>query len=371
MNGDDIQQYLEQRSSMLGKKGTRVLTGTYNKCNLILATQCAQTKKQKLITYMPGLVACAIGQMNDPKLTNMHHNLMTSLNSFWCVLQSPMWCSCGWCNVPGTGCMCHRLEEWSYSHRHCSDNPQGSTLVPSVRDWREGTLGKKISTIQTKQTRKNSVTQKPQITWSTWKGNSWSNHCKCATQHHKSAQTLNINRYMGSILSDLNVWKRINTLHVRCPTSWLQDGLVNNERDRNLRIESVHSVNMEWLDKCLHLGVDKGVRIVFTKYQACLVLNYIKACISYKCLLCLHVLEVNLFNCFFQLWYVACRPPADHKWIPYFCFLNGSYIIYVISLCLHHDVMIMHLPTLSCCLSLFSLPDFRFSSILSWWHSVC
>ena len=40
-------------------------------------------------------------------------------------------------------------------------------LVPSVRDWREETLGMKISTIQTKQTRENSVTQKPQITWST------------------------------------------------------------------------------------------------------------------------------------------------------------------------------------------------------------
>ena len=71
---------------------------------------------------------------------------------------------------------------------------QNTDLVPSVRDWREETLGMKISTIQTKQTRKNSVTQKPQITWSTWKGNSWSNHCKCATQHHKSAQTLNINK---------------------------------------------------------------------------------------------------------------------------------------------------------------------------------
>ena len=77
---------------------------------------------------------------------------------------------------------------------------QNTDLVPSVRDWREETLGMKISTIQTKQTRENSVTQKPQITWSTWKGNSWSNHCKCATQHKESAQTLNINT---DILSEL------------------------------------------------------------------------------------------------------------------------------------------------------------------------
>ena len=46
---------------------------------------------------------------------------------------------------------------------------QNTNLVPSVRDWREEALGMKISTIQTKQTRENSVTQKPQITWSTWK----------------------------------------------------------------------------------------------------------------------------------------------------------------------------------------------------------
>ena len=70
---------------------------------------------------------------------------------------------------------------------------QNTDLVPRVRDWREETLGTKISTIQTKQTRKNSVRQKPHITWSTWKGNSSSNHCKCATQHKKSAQRLNIN----------------------------------------------------------------------------------------------------------------------------------------------------------------------------------
>ena len=58
----------------------------------------------------------------------------------------------------------------------CSDNPQRSTLVPSVRDWREETLGMKILGLQTKQTKRNSVTQKPQITWSSLKGNSWSNH---------------------------------------------------------------------------------------------------------------------------------------------------------------------------------------------------
>ena len=39
---------------------------------------------------MPGLVACAIGQMNDPKLTDMHHDLITSLNSYRCVLHGPM-----------------------------------------------------------------------------------------------------------------------------------------------------------------------------------------------------------------------------------------------------------------------------------------
>ena len=32
-----------------------------------------------------------------------------------------------------------------------------------------------------KANKENSVTQKRQITWSTWKGNSWSNHWKCAT----------------------------------------------------------------------------------------------------------------------------------------------------------------------------------------------
>ena len=79
---------------------------------------------------------------------------------------------------------------------------QNTNLVPSVRDWREETLGMKISTIQTKQTRENSVTQKPQITWSTWKGNSSSNHCKCTTQHNKSAQTLNINRFLLATLQN-------------------------------------------------------------------------------------------------------------------------------------------------------------------------
>ena len=67
----------------------------------------------------------------------------------------------------------------------CSSNSQNGTLVPSVRDWREETLGTKISTVQTKKTRENNVTQKPQITWSSLKGNSWSNHWKTITKDSK------------------------------------------------------------------------------------------------------------------------------------------------------------------------------------------
>ena len=61
-------------------------------------------------------------------------------------------------------------------YSHCSNNPQVSTLVTSVRDWRERTLGTKISTIQTKQTRRNKGKHRPQIMWWTMKGRSWSNH---------------------------------------------------------------------------------------------------------------------------------------------------------------------------------------------------
>jgi len=41
------------------------------------------------------LIASAIGWRNDPKLTDMHHDLITSLNGFWCMIQSSIQCSSG------------------------------------------------------------------------------------------------------------------------------------------------------------------------------------------------------------------------------------------------------------------------------------